>query len=1086
MHAAPQTVLDYLSQFLGEQRLGERSDAELLDHFVAHRDDASFAVLVRRHGPMVLGLCRRFLGQRQDAEDAFQATFLVLARRAGSLRKRPSLAAWLHGVAYRIACKARTAAARRRRHERQAGLARPEQPAEDVGQLESFALFDEELARLPERFREPLILCYLDGLTHEETARRLSLRPRTLKARLERGRALLRKALERRGMAGSTIAGLFASPAGTTLPAVLAGSAVRHAALFATRSAAAEEIPASVLALAHNALSTVLLPRVSVALLVLLVLAGLVLGMGLASPPRVEVHKAAPPIRPAEEVRPMVDRHGDPLPEGALARLGTVRLRQGKGIYHIALSRDGKLLATGGQEGAVRLWDTRTGQPICEFVDRGFIMAVGLSPDARLIAWANSLTEVRVAEVRTGKELFVLPSLKSCVSLAFSPDGKLLAEGGRDGTRVWSLSDRAKLLQLPAGASGFRTLSFSANGKRLSTAAEAQPPRVYDTTTGQECARFAGRKSPIHCTALSPDGTRLAIGYEDGFLCLGNTTTGKIERNLPGHRNRGAVTSLAFTGDGKTLFSTGRGDPLIRQWDVKAGKLIGTIPIEIHDGMNVAVSADGKTLAVGGDNCTARIWHAMPGGGNTPAWKELVLPEAHHSQVMHLAFSPDGKTLASAGYRGPAQLWDVSSARRIAVRGGKTDSVYTLGYAPDGQSLVLSEKDHRVRWCHPRTGAVERSLPWKSASYPMAIGFRNGTTLVAGYSERNLYLEEMHPLPVARPLQGEKHFVSQIRFGPSGRTLVSSSSTDKSILLWDSATGKQTRKIGGVQAAWSLALSPDDKYLAAGEGAIMHVWELATGKEVVQQRDHPHRITSLTFSRDGRWLASSCADCTLRVFETASWQTAALFKGHMSEAKGLAFSPDCRLLASGGDDTSILLWDLTDRFAKERLPPLSRRQLDTLWEELAEDAEKGRRALWALARSPKESVTYLRGRLAAKPVDPKRLDRLIAELDDDAFALRDRATKELQSLGEAAGPAMRQALAKTTSLEVKTRLRRCLELLQPAKAERQRLQRLRALAALEYAALTPATASAAQTTPAATRSPPTPAGPRTSGERRWQ
>jgi RNA polymerase sigma factor (sigma-70 family) len=1052
MHAAPQTVLDYLSQFLGEQRLGELSDAELVEHFVVHRDDASFAVLVRRHGPMVLALCRRILGQHQDAEDAFQAAFLVLARRAGSLRKRPSLAAWLHGVAYRIARKARTAVARRRKHERQAGLARSEQRAEDVDQPESFALFDEELARLPERFREPLILCYLDGLTHQEASQRLSLRPRTLKARLERGRALLRKALERRGVAGSAIVGLLTPPAGTTVPVILAGSAVRHAAQFATRSTAVEEIPASVLALAESAMGTVLLPRVSVVLLVLLALGGLILGMGLASPPaRVEIRSAAPPTRPIGQSRPVVDRHGDPLPEGALARLGTVRLRQGGGIYHLALSRDGKLLATGGAEGVVRLWDTRTGQPIREFVDRGFIMAVGLSPDARLIAWASSLTEVRVADVQTGKELFFLPSLRTCVSLVFSPDGKLLAEGCREGTRVWSLVKREKILQLPGGASGFRTLSFSANLKRLSTAAERQGPRVYDTATGQECARLTDRKIPVHCTALSPDGKLLAIGYEDGLLYLGNTQTGKTERILPGHRDRSAVTSLAFTGDGKTLFSTGRGDPLIRQWDVKAGKLMGTIPIEIHDGMNVAVSADGKTLAVGGDNCTARIWHARPGGGSGPVWKEFDLPEAHHSPVIHLAFSPDGKTLASAGYRGPVQLWDVASARRIAVCGGKTDSVYTLGYAPDGQSLVLSSRDSRVRWCHPRTGAVERSLPWRSASYPMAISFRNGTTLVAGYSERNLYLEEMHPLHRDRPLQGERNFVSQIRFAPDGRTLVSSSSTDKTILLWDSATGKQTRKIEGVRAAWTLTLSVDGKYLAAGEDALVHIWELATGKEVVQLRDHPHRITSLAFSRDGRWLASSCADCILRVFETASWKQAAIFRGHKSEAKALAFTPDCRTLASGGDDTSILLWDLTDRFTKDRQPPLSRRQLDTLWEELAGDAETGRRAIWALARSPKESVPYLRGRLVAKPVDPKRIEQLIAELDDDAFAVRDRATKELQSLGEAAGPAMRQALAKTRSLEVKSRLRRCLELLHPEKAERQRLRRLRARAALEYA-----------------------------------
>jgi hypothetical protein len=259
------------------------------------------------------------------------------------------------------------------------------------------------------------------------------------------------------------------------------------------------------------------------------------------------------------------------------------------------------------------------------------------------------------------------------------------------------------------------------------------------------------------------------------------------------------------------------------------------------------------------------------------------------------------------------------------------------------------------------------------------------------------------------------------------------------------------RTIKGVRASWALALSPDGKYLAAGEDALVRIWDLAAGKEVVQIRDHPHRIVSLAFSRDGRWLASSCADITIRLWETASWKMAGLFRGHTGEAKGLVFSPDGRILASGSSDTSILLWDLSDRFARDRQAPLTRRQLDILWTELGEDATKARRAIWALARSSKESAPFLRERLRARKVDPKRIDRLIADLDDDVFEVRVRATKELQSLGDAAGPAMRKALDRTKSLEVRDRLRRCLELLDPAEVEKQRLRRLRGLAALEYA-----------------------------------
>ena len=151
----------------------------------------------------------------------------------------------------------------------------------------------------------------------------------------------LRESLERRGVAGSTIAGLLA-PAGSTVPGVLASSAVRHAVQFATGRG---EIPRAVLTLAEGVLTKTLLSHVSAVLLVVLALGGLILGVGVASTPsRVEVRKAAPPVPPIEEVAPKADRHGDPLPEGALARLGTVRLRQGGAIVHIALSRDGTSL----------------------------------------------------------------------------------------------------------------------------------------------------------------------------------------------------------------------------------------------------------------------------------------------------------------------------------------------------------------------------------------------------------------------------------------------------------------------------------------------------------------------------------------------------------------------------------------------------------------------------------------------------------------------------------------------------------------------------------------------------------------------
>jgi RNA polymerase sigma factor (sigma-70 family) len=187
-----------------EERLESLSDEELLDWFLNRSDgsaEAAFRAIVVRHGPMVLGVCRHILNQLQDAEDAFQATFLVLARKAGTIRDRRVLARWLYEVAYRIAMRARTNGVRRRTHERQGGEMAATVTTDNHGWIELRPVLHEEINRLPEKYRAPVILCYLEGKTNEEVAELLEWPVGTVKGRLSRARDLLRSRLSRRGLA---------------------------------------------------------------------------------------------------------------------------------------------------------------------------------------------------------------------------------------------------------------------------------------------------------------------------------------------------------------------------------------------------------------------------------------------------------------------------------------------------------------------------------------------------------------------------------------------------------------------------------------------------------------------------------------------------------------------------------------------------------------------------------------------------------------------------------------------------------------------------------------------------------------------
>jgi RNA polymerase sigma factor (sigma-70 family) len=234
------------------------ADGALLERFALRRDEAAFEALLQRHAPLVLGVCRRVLRDEQDAEDAFQATFLVLVKKAGSLDRQGSLAPWLYTVAYHAALRAREQAARRRREERQVLRMPAAPPDDDLLWRDLRPVLDEELARLGEKYRAPVVLCYLQGKTHDEAARELGWPLGTVAGRLARARALLRRRLVRRGLALSAVAlsaGL-AAKASAAVPAGLAGGTLQAAVLLAAGRHVAGAFPAHVLALGDAVLRT--------------------------------------------------------------------------------------------------------------------------------------------------------------------------------------------------------------------------------------------------------------------------------------------------------------------------------------------------------------------------------------------------------------------------------------------------------------------------------------------------------------------------------------------------------------------------------------------------------------------------------------------------------------------------------------------------------------------------------------------------------------------------------------------------------------------------------------------------------------
>jgi RNA polymerase sigma factor (sigma-70 family) len=909
---------------------GDLRDAELLGQFVECRDEAAFAALLARHGRLVLGACRQVLGNPQDAEDAFQATFLVLARKAGSVRRGESLAAWLHRVALNVARSARADDARRRQRERQACLMAQPSPAEGETPHDWQAVLHEEVDRLPDKYRLPVVLCYLEGQTHEGAARSLGWPVGTVKGRLARARDLLRGRLAGRGVtlsAGALVLAPVVSPG-------LLGQTLRAAVAFAARGAApAGAASARAVALAKGALQAMNTINLRGAPLLALVLVVGVIGYSLSSvtAPLAPRGAAAPLLRaPAPRG---LDAAGDPLPRGAIARLGTVRFRHAGPVTTVAYFPGGKTIASGGQDGVIRLWaasgkelrrfpgthftvapDGKTwasweyprdgaqkvriwgadGKQRHELRRPGGVHAAAFSPDGKVLALggvsARGLNQLSLWDVVTGQEL-PAPQMgqkyDDVYRLAFSPDGKTIATSGEEVTvRLWDVGTGQQLPSL--GANG-QALAWSPDGKALALEGWDRPGqrgarplvRLFDVATRKELRRFPGLNGGVGALTFSADGKALFAGG-DGVIRWWETATGKVLGAVTGHHGR--VTSLALSPDGKVLISGGV-DHTVRSWAVTTGKALRPCPGHLGEASCVAVSGDGRTVVSASGDGTVRLWSSSTG-------RERHRLPGPQGLFRALVLSPDGKTLASCVTgswpgEGALRLWDVATARERCRPPLLERSMPVLAFSPDGRELAAAA-DRAVVFLDVATGK-ERCRTDRAEGEVCSLAYsRDGKSVAWGSSDGVFRIADAATGKELRRLGGLKESVSWCALSLDGRrlfTLERSYSGPDAVRLRDAATGNEIRRFGGdeghtVQAA---AVSPDGKVLATGglDGTV-RLWEVATGKERRKLEGHLGNgadrrstggVVALAWSADGKVLVSGGADTTVLVWAgSGAWE----------------------------------------------------------------------------------------------------------------------------------------------------------------------------------------------------------------------
>jgi RNA polymerase sigma factor (sigma-70 family) len=581
---------------------GGMSDGQLLECFLTRRDEAAFAALLRRHGPMVLGVCRRVLRHTQDAEDAFQAAFLVLARKACSLRQRELLGNWLYGVAYRAALEVRAANASRRRRERQVeGMPEPEAAAPSDVWQELRPLLDRELSRLPEKYRLPVVLCDLEGRKRKDVARQLGIPEGTLSSRLAAARRRLARRLSGRGLAlsGGTLAVLVsqnAAPAGVPGPLVIATA--RAAARLAAGPAAAGAVPARVAAVTEGVMRAMLVNRLKQSL-VLLLTAGVLFAAGAGA-----FHGLAAGQAAAKEDAPQPTE-----------KAGEVRRFEGHPdwVYTVALSPDGRRALSGSAseedaDGVVRLWDVATGKELRRLEGHtAGVMAVAFSPEGKRAASASDDHTVRLWALDTGKEVKRLEGHSDHVNaVAFSPDGKRLVSGGRDQTvRLWDAAAGTELKRFEGHTDSVRAVAYSPDGKYLLSGGFDGTVRLWDVEGGAEVRTFEGHTDGVQCVAFSRDGRRAVSCGIDRTIRVWQVAGGNKHCVYAGHTD--VVTAVALSADGKRLLSAGW-DQTVRLWDVESGEVLHTFTGHEAPVQSVVFAPAGRRALSGGRDKTLRLW----------------------------------------------------------------------------------------------------------------------------------------------------------------------------------------------------------------------------------------------------------------------------------------------------------------------------------------------------------------------------------------------------------------------------------------------------------------------------------------------
>jgi WD40 repeat protein len=778
---------------------------------------------------------------------------------------------------------------------------------------------------------------------------------------------------------------------------------------------------------------------------------------------------------------PPTDAYGDPLPPGAVARLGSARTRHN--ATGLTWAPDGKTLASAGADGVVRVWDAEDGREVRHYKTATSISlnSVLYMPNGKSLAALGGDGAVHVWDLATAREVrTVSPGAVVGIGLpgrlALGPDdGAVTAVGFDNVCRVVDLSTGKTVRETTVVAAARPVLAIvSADGRRFATwtGQAGELLTVWDVAGGKELFHTTTGFKFVNALAFSGDGATLAaLGAAEAQLVTWDVDAGKELRRYDGV----SPSDLAvFSPNGKYLAARGL-DRVIHLWGLASGKELRQFEAPPYrsvfaSAMGAMVfSPNGKKLAAC-QGSTIRLWDVEAG-------QELFSSQGHAGPVDDLRFSADGRRLLSCGKDGAARLWDVAAARQVAVWNGPQTPTFWMAASPDAKTVIAASGSGLVRADLGEGKATDRVLvPPASGGVPTGLVVSpDGKSFAGSGADRLIHLWDMTTGKDVTHLSGDPSLINVVlAFAPDGKTMAASSQ-NAPVRVLDAVAGKELRQLDSVAAAAPpapgapppivpgqlrnvahMSFSPDGRAVLCVTFSELSLWETVTGRDRMRIVRTNGNLTRAAMAPTGAVVAAGSTSGVVQVFDAATGdELTRLDAGQGAGITSLAFAPDGTTLAAGAADGQITIWDMKEWVERPmRVVDLKPEKLPLLWKDLIDgDGGRSYRAILTLAGAPKAAAPYLQERLAGVVGgDEKRIAHLIVDLNDDLFETRESAQKELDKMGDLALSALRKALESNPSAETRRRVQEILDKHKDVVAVTEEVRTFRAVEALERSA----------------------------------